>query len=62
MRLSGNHRLWYPWRPHGFRGNHAQELRKKLEDEGLTPEEIELIITQDLGRNRGSMARHYLGV
>lgn len=47
---------------HGFRANHAQELRKKLEDEGLTAEEIELIITRDLGHNRRSMARHYLGV
>jgi integrase len=47
---------------HGFRGNHAQELRKKLEAEGLTSEEIELVITQDLGHNRRSMARHYLGV
>jgi integrase len=47
---------------HGLRANHAQELRKKLEAEGLTAEEIELIITQDLGHNRRSMARHYLGV
>ena len=47
---------------HGFRGNYAQELRKKLEAKGLTPEEIELIITRDLGHNRRSMARHYLGV
>jgi hypothetical protein len=45
---------------HGLRANHAQELRKKLEAEGLTPEEIELIITRDLGHNRRSMARHYL--
>ena len=47
---------------HGLRANHAQELRKKLEAEGLTAEEIELIITRDLGHNRRSMARHYLGV
>jgi integrase len=47
---------------HGLRANHAQELRKKLEAEGLTAEEIELIITQDLGHNRRSMARHYLSV
>jgi integrase len=47
---------------HGLRANHAQELRKKLEADGLTAEEIELIITQDLGHNRRSMARHYLGV
>ena len=47
---------------HGLRANHAQELRKKLEAEGVTAEEIELIITQDLGHNRRSMARHYLGV
>ena len=47
---------------HGLRANHAQEFRKKLEAEGLTAEEIELIITQDLGHNRRSMARHYLGV
>ncbi len=47
---------------HGLRANHAQKLRKKLEAEGLTAEEIELIITQDLGHNRRSMARHYLGV
>ncbi len=47
---------------HGLRANHAQELRKKLEAEGLTAEEIELIITKDLGHNRRSMARHYLGV
>jgi integrase len=47
---------------HGLRANHAQELRKKLEAEGLTAEEIELVITQDLGHNRRSMARHYLGV
>jgi hypothetical protein len=47
---------------HGLRANHAQELRKKLEAEGLTLEEIELIITRDLGHNRRSMARHYLGV
>ena len=47
---------------HGFRANHAQELRKKLEAQGLTVEEIELIITQDLGHNRRSMARHYLSV
>ena len=43
-------------------GQPWQELRKKLEAEGLTAEEIELIITQDLGHNRRSMARHYLGV
>jgi integrase len=47
---------------HGLRANHAQELRKKLEAQGLSPEKIELIITQDLGHNRRSMARHYLGV
>ena len=47
---------------HGLRANHAQELRKKLEAEGLTAEDIELVITQDLGHNRRSMARHYLGV
>ena len=47
---------------HGFRANHAQELRKKLEAKGLTAEEIELTITKDLGHNRRSMARHYLGV
>ncbi len=47
---------------HGLRANHAQELRKKLEAEGLTAEEIELIITQDLGHNRRLMARHYLSV
>ena len=47
---------------HGLRANHAQELRKKLEEEGLTPEEMELVVTQDLGHNRRSMARHYLGV
>jgi integrase len=46
---------------HGLRANHAQELRKKLEAEGLTAEEIEIVITQDLGHNRRSMARHYLG-
>ena len=47
---------------HGLRANHAQELHKKLEAEGLTAEAIELVITQDLGHNRRSMARHYLGV
>ena len=47
---------------HGLRANHAQELRKKLEAKGMTQEELELIITQDLGHNRRSMARHYLGV
>jgi integrase len=47
---------------HGLRANHAQELSKKLEADGLTAEEIELIITQNLGHNRRSMARHYLGV
>jgi integrase len=47
---------------HGLRANHAQELRKKLESEGLTAEEIELIITRDIGHNRRSMARHYLSV
>jgi hypothetical protein len=47
---------------HGFRGNYAQELRKKLEAQGFTAEEIELIITRDLGHNRRSMAKHYLGV
>ncbi len=47
---------------HGLRANHAQELRKKLEAQCLTAEEVELIITKDLGHNRRSMARHYLGV
>ncbi len=42
--------------------NYAQELRKKLEGKGLTDEEIERIITRDLGHERRSMARHYLGV
>lgn len=47
---------------HGFRANYAQELRKKLEGKGLTDKEVERIITRDLGHERGSMARHYLGV
>ena len=47
---------------HGFRANYAQELRKKLEGKGLTDKEIERIITRDLGHERRSMARHYLGV
>jgi hypothetical protein len=47
---------------HGFRANYAQELRKKLEGKGLTDKEIDRIITRDLGHERRSMARHYLGV
>ncbi len=47
---------------HGFRANYAQELRKKLEGKGLTDKEVERIITRDLGHERRSMARHYLGV
>ncbi len=47
---------------HGFRANYAQELRKKLERKGLTDKEVERIITRDLGHERRSMARHYLGV
>ena len=47
---------------HGFRANYAQELHKKLEGKGLTDKEVERIITRDLGHERRSMARHYLGV
>jgi integrase len=47
---------------HGFRATYAQELRKRLKDRGLTKEEIELIITRELGHERKSMARHYLSV
>lgn len=47
---------------HGLRANYAQELRKKLKDGGFSREEIELIITRDLGHERRSMARHYLSV
>lgn len=47
---------------HGLRANYAQELRKKLEAKGFSAEEIELIITRDLGHERRSMARHYLSV
>jgi integrase len=47
---------------HGFRANYAQELRKKLDEKGVTDKEVERIITLDLGHERRSMARHYLGV
>ncbi len=47
---------------HGFRANYAQNLRKKLEGKNLTDKEIDRIITRDLGHERRSMARHYLGV
>ena len=47
---------------HGLRTNYSQELRKKLEGKGLTDKEIERITTRDLGHERRSMARHYLGV
>lgn len=47
---------------HGFRANYAQELRDKLEGKGFTAEEIDLIVTRELGHERRSMARHYLSV
>ena len=47
---------------HGFRANYAQELHKKLEGKDLTDKEIDRIITRELGHERRSMARHYLGV
>ena len=47
---------------HGLRGNHSQELEKKLEERGLPEDEIELAITRELGHERRSMARHYLRV
>jgi integrase len=47
---------------HGFRANYAQELHKKLGGKGLTDKEVERIITRELGHERRSMARHYLGV
>jgi len=47
---------------HGRRANYAQGLHKKLEGKGLTDKEVERIITRELGHERRSMARHYLGV
>lgn len=47
---------------HGLRANYAQELREKLKEKGFSKEEIELIITRELGHERRSMARHYLSV
>jgi len=47
---------------HGLRANYARNLRRILEEMGLEPEEMEAIITRDLGHERRSMARHYLAV
>ncbi len=47
---------------HGLRANYARNLRRILEEMGLEPEQMEAIITRDLGHERRSMARHYLAV
>jgi len=47
---------------HGLRANYARNLRGILEGMGLEREEMEAIITRDLGHERRSMARHYLAV
>ena len=45
---------------HGFRGVYSQELNKKLKAEGMPLKKREQRVTEDLGHNRRSMARHYL--
>jgi integrase len=45
---------------HGFRANYSQALARRLENEGLPDDKIELVITREMGHNRRSMARHYL--
>ena len=47
---------------HGFRAVHAQELDKLLAEMGWDVSRREHFITQELGHNRISMAKHYLSI